>query len=55
LVNNGRSYRLIGRELGLSKNTVTDIVKRCRAVQLVFMLLCFVAASAWVAAAGQNT
>jgi hypothetical protein len=47
LVNNGRSYRLIGRELGLSKNTVTDIVKRCRAVQLVFMLLCFVAASAW--------
>ncbi|BAI74139.1 hypothetical protein AZL_a06080 (plasmid) [Azospirillum sp. B510] len=28
----GRSYRLIGRELGLSKNTVTDIVKRHRDV-----------------------
>jgi putative DNA-invertase from lambdoid prophage Rac len=26
----GRSYRLIGRELGLSKNTVADIVKRNR-------------------------
>jgi len=26
----GRSYRLIGRELGLSKNTVADIVKRKR-------------------------
>jgi len=30
LVDAGRSYRLIGRELGLSKNTVTDIVKRRR-------------------------
>jgi putative DNA-invertase from lambdoid prophage Rac len=28
LVAQERSYRLIGRELGLSKNTVTDIVKR---------------------------
>jgi putative DNA-invertase from lambdoid prophage Rac len=27
LVAKGRSYRLIGRELGLSKNTVADIVK----------------------------
>jgi DNA invertase Pin-like site-specific DNA recombinase len=26
----GRSYRLIGRELGLSKNTVSDIAKRNR-------------------------
>jgi len=26
----GRSYRLIGREVGLSKNTVADIVKRHR-------------------------
>ena len=26
----GRSYRLIGREVGLSKNTVADIVKRSR-------------------------
>jgi putative DNA-invertase from lambdoid prophage Rac len=26
----GRSYRLIGREVGLSKNTVADIVKRNR-------------------------
>jgi putative DNA-invertase from lambdoid prophage Rac len=26
----GRSYRLIGRELGLSKNTVADVVKRGR-------------------------
>ena len=31
LVENGRSYRLIGREVGLSKNTVADIVKRHRA------------------------
>jgi hypothetical protein len=31
LVATGRSYRLIGREVGLSKNTVADIVKRHRA------------------------
>ena len=31
LVGKGRSYRLIGRELGLSKNTVAEIVKRARA------------------------
>jgi putative DNA-invertase from lambdoid prophage Rac len=31
LVAQGRSYRLIGRELGLSKNTVTAIVQRARA------------------------
>ncbi len=31
LVRQGRSYRLIGREVGLSKNTVADIVKRNRA------------------------
>jgi putative DNA-invertase from lambdoid prophage Rac len=31
LVALGRSYRLIGRELGLSKNTVADIVRRTRA------------------------
>jgi putative DNA-invertase from lambdoid prophage Rac len=30
LVGQGRSYRLVGRELGLSKNTVADIVKRDR-------------------------
>ena len=30
LVGQGRSYRLIGREIGLSKNTVADIVKRNR-------------------------
>jgi DNA-binding CsgD family transcriptional regulator len=30
LVAKGRSYRLIGREVGLSKNTVADIVKRGR-------------------------
>lgn len=30
LVTQGRSYRLIGRELGLSKNTVAAIVKRAR-------------------------
>lgn len=30
LVAKGRSYRLIGRELGLSKNTVAEIVKRSR-------------------------
>jgi DNA invertase Pin-like site-specific DNA recombinase len=33
LVAMGRSYRLIGREVGLSKNTVADIVKRHRAVR----------------------
>ena len=32
LVRQGRSYRLISREVGLSKNTVADIVKRNRAV-----------------------
>ena len=31
LVAQGRSYRLIGREVGLSKNTVAGIVKRNRA------------------------
>ena len=31
LVAQGRSYRLIGREVGLSKNTVADILKRSRA------------------------
>jgi hypothetical protein len=31
LIGLGRSYRLVGRELGLSKNTVADIVKRSRA------------------------
>ena len=30
LVAQGRSYRLIGRETGLSKNTVAEIVKRNR-------------------------
>ena len=30
LVAKGRSYRLIGRALGLSKNTVAEIVKRAR-------------------------
>jgi putative DNA-invertase from lambdoid prophage Rac len=30
LIRQGRSYRLIGREVGLSKNTVADIVKRSR-------------------------
>ena len=33
LVAERRSYRLIGRELGLSKNTVADIVKRNRTRQ----------------------
>lgn len=32
LVAEGRSYRLIGRQLGLSKNTVADIVKRNRTI-----------------------
>ena len=31
LVAQGRSYRLVGREVGLSKNTVADIVRRNRA------------------------
>ena len=31
LVSQGRSYRLIGREVGLSKNTVAGIVKRYKA------------------------
>jgi hypothetical protein len=29
-VGKGRSYRLIGYELGLNKNTVADIVKHAR-------------------------
>ena len=33
LVADGRSYRWIGRELGISKNTVLDIVKRDRAAR----------------------
>ena len=33
LVVQGRSYRLIGREVGLSKNTVADIVKRSRGLR----------------------
>jgi putative DNA-invertase from lambdoid prophage Rac len=33
LVAQGRSYRLVGRELGLSKNTVAGIVKRARAAR----------------------
>lgn len=32
LANQGRSYRLVGREVGLSKNTVAAIVSRDRAV-----------------------
>jgi putative DNA-invertase from lambdoid prophage Rac len=32
LVAAGRSYRLISRELGLSKNTILAIVKRNRAM-----------------------
>jgi putative DNA-invertase from lambdoid prophage Rac len=35
LVAEGRSYRLIGRQLGLSKNTVADIVRRCRATSAI--------------------
>ena len=30
LVAQGRSYRLVGREVGLSKNTIAEIVKRSR-------------------------
>ncbi len=33
LIAQGRSYRLVGREVGLSKNTVADIVKRSRATE----------------------
>lgn len=35
LIAQGRSYRLVGREVGLSKNTVADIVKRHRPAQIV--------------------
>jgi DNA invertase Pin-like site-specific DNA recombinase len=35
LVAGGRGYRLIGRELGLSKNTVAGIVNRSRAEPLL--------------------
>lgn len=30
LIVQGRSYRLVGREVGLSKNTVADIINRHR-------------------------
>jgi len=33
LVAQGRSYRLVGREVGLSKNTMSGIVKRNRATR----------------------
>ena len=33
LVDVGRSYRLIGREVGLSKNTVAEIVRRSRGTE----------------------
>jgi DNA-binding NarL/FixJ family response regulator len=32
LLATGRSYRLIGRELGLSKNTISAIIKRSRSL-----------------------
>src|SRR3954452_5962848 len=35
LVAQGRSYRLVGREVGLSTNTVADSVKRSRTDQSV--------------------
>ena len=35
LVALGRSYRLVGREVGLSKNTVADIVRRTRKANLI--------------------
>ena len=34
LIAQDRSYRLIGREAGLSKNTVADIVRRSRGTQV---------------------
>jgi len=50
LVAQGRSYRLIGREVGLSKNTVAGIVKRSRSAQLALMLLWLAGAPAWAQA-----
>jgi DNA invertase Pin-like site-specific DNA recombinase len=35
LIAQGRSYRLVGREIGLSKNTVAEIVKRNRAASAI--------------------
>jgi DNA invertase Pin-like site-specific DNA recombinase len=35
LVGQGRSYRLVGREVGLSKNIVADIVKRGRSNDII--------------------
>ena len=46
----GRSYRLVGREVGLSKNTVAGIVKRSRAAALAALVLYFAAPSAWAQA-----
>ena len=34
LIDQGRSYRLVGREVGLSKNTVADIVKRSKSASI---------------------
>ena len=34
LVAQGRSYRLIGREVGLSKNTIAEIVERTEELAL---------------------
>ena len=54
LIAKGRSYRLVGREVGLSKNTVADIVKRSRPIPLAIMLLCFAGVPAWAQSASDT-
>ena len=34
LIDQGRSYHLVSREVGLSKNTVADIVKRSKSASI---------------------
>ncbi|CAN7754762.1 hypothetical protein LJN214_006821 [Mesorhizobium sp. LjNodule214] len=35
LIAEGRSYRWIARDLGISKNTVGDVAKRCRSNDII--------------------
>ena len=54
LVQEGRSYRLIAREVGLSKNTVADIIKRSRATAVALLVL-LTAIPAWAQVAADKT
>jgi len=54
LVKQGRSYRLTAREVGLSKNTVADIIRRSRATGVALLLL-LATSPAWAQVAADET